>query len=228
MQARQVVPFALAAVIFGVAAVAMTQGDRRPPDAQSTPELNGPSGSALARREPDPSRAAPAPGPAGPLASHAVMGSENTEPPGVAWTVPAEWEAVPNPNGMRLATYRVRGTATNDGVVDISVARAGGSPDANIDRWLGQFDADPTVRRNDTTISDLSVTLVDIHGTYRGGGMMPGAPPNPRPGWTLLAAIVSPSAGSPYFFKVLGPTDAVQKARQAFTALVESLQPDPG
>lgn len=227
MQARQVVPFALAAVIFGVAALAMTHGDRSTAVSQSTPELNAPSGTELAHREPDPSRVQPAPGPAGPLASHAVMGTENSEPPGVNWTVPAEWEAVRNPNGMRLATYRVRDTATNDNAVDISVARAGGSPEANINRWLGQFDADPTVRRNDTTVSGLSVTLIDIHGTYRGGGMMPGAPPNPRPGWTLLAAIVSPSAGAPYFFKVLGPTDGVKKARQAFTALVESLEPSP-
>jgi hypothetical protein len=119
----------------------------------------------------------------------------------------------------------VRGAASAEDAVDISVARAGGSMDSNVARWQGQFDGDPALRRNDTSIQGLPVTLVDIRGTYRGGGMMPAAEPETHPGWTLLAAIVAPPAGAPYFFKVLGPSSAVDKARSAFGALVQSLKP---
>ncbi|HXX69458.1 MAG TPA: hypothetical protein VEK07_19905 [Polyangiaceae bacterium] len=229
MQARKIIPFAVAAVILGAAGFAMSRSDRPAMAPESVQqERSAQTGSApAAPREPNPSTVQGATPPAGPAASRAVMGSENGEPPGVSWSIPDAWEPVRNPNGMRLATYRVRNTATGEESVDISVARAGGSPDANIERWLGQFDANPTVRRNDKTLNGLSVTLVDIGGTYRGGGMMPGAPTNPRPDWVLLAAIVSPSTGAPYFFKVLGPKDAVQKARPAFGALIASLAPSP-
>lgn len=225
MRARTVAPFAVVAVILGAAAIAMSRSDRAagsgPTEGASAHALSGPA----SHHEPDPSTAQAAPAHAAPLASSAVMGSENAETPGITWTAPADWEAVRNPNGMRLATYRVRGTATGEASVDISVARAGGSSDANIERWLGQFEADPTVRRSDTNISGLPVTLVDIRGTYRGGGMMPGPPPEPRPGWTLLAAIVATPAGAPYFFKVLGPASAVNQQREAFGALVQSFKP---
>jgi len=226
MQARKVAPFAVAAVILGAAAVAMSRGDH-PSGSEATERAAPSAAEVVSRREPDPAAVRPSSGPAGPVASHAVMGTENAEAPGLTWTVPDDWDTVRNPNGMRLATYHVRGAPPGDGAIDISVARAGGSPDANVERWLGQFDADPTLRRNDTQVHGLPVTLVDIHGNYRGGGMMPGAPPNPHPSWTLLAAIVSPPTGAPYFFKLLGPTDAVQSARSAFSALVESLNPTP-
>lgn len=218
MNVRNVVPFAVVGVALVAAALALYRRDT-----QAAPELREPAASpvtgAASTREPAASQ------PAGPLASHAIMGSENAEAPSVTWTVPDSWEAARNPNGMRVATYRVRGDGSADDAVDISVARAGGSNDANIARWQEQFDADPATRRTDASIQGLAVTLVDIRGTYRGGGMMPGAPPESHPGWTMLAAIVAPPAGAAYFFKVLGPSSAVDKTRSAFGALVQSLKP---
>jgi hypothetical protein len=225
MNARKVVPVAVVGVGLVAAALAMVRADHSAAP-ESPQEPMAPNGTAAApRRDPAPSMGQGAPAPAASLASHAVMGSENAEAPSVTWTVPESWEPVRNPNGMRVATYRVRGAESADDTVDISVARAGGSMDANIARWQGQFEVDPTIRRSDTNIQGLPVTLVDIRGTYRGGGMMPGASPESHPGWTMLAAIVAPPAGAAYFFKVLGPSRAVDRARSAFGALVESLKP---
>jgi hypothetical protein len=54
--------------------------------------------------------------------------------------------------------------------------------------------------------------------------MGPGAASTPRPRWSLLAAIVE-TAGSPYFFKLLGPAATVRAARPAFDGLVSSCTP---
>jgi hypothetical protein len=225
MNVRKVVPVAVVGMVLVAGGFALFRSDHAAaPESTQDPAATTAPGTAP-RGEPAPSMGQGTPAPAGPLASHAIMGSENAEAPSIAWTVPDSWQAVRNPNSMRVATYRVRDAESADDGVDISVARAGGSTDANIARWQGQFESDPAMRRNDTNIQGLAVTLVDIQGTYRGGGMVPGAPPQAHPGWTMLAAIVAPPAGAAYFFKVLGPSRAVDKARSAFGTLVQSFKP---
>jgi hypothetical protein len=43
-----------------------------------------------------------------------------------------------------------------------------------------------------------------------------------HPGWALLGAIVE-TPGSPYFFKMLGPSPSIQTARPSFDRLLASL-----
>jgi hypothetical protein len=69
------------------------------------------------------------------------------------------------------------------------------------------------------------VTVVQIRGTYDGAGMiMSGAPSQTHPDWGLLGAIVE-TAGSSYFFKLLGPANAIASARASFDALIKSVKP---
>jgi hypothetical protein len=142
---------------------------------------------------------------------------DNQQPPAIAWTAPSSWQGQPNPNAMRLATYKV-----GDGA-ELSVARAGGSVDANVDRWVAQFDGSPRADRSERQVHGLKVTVVRIAGTFLGAGMS-ATTPEKHDGWAMLAAIVE-SAGSPYFFKLLGPADQVDRARPGFDALVASVTP---
>jgi hypothetical protein len=155
----------------------------------------------------------------GPHGGSAMMpnAGANPEPPGIVWTAPPSWQTSPNPNAMRLATYKV-----GDGS-ELSVARAGGSVDANVQRWTAQFDGTPRVDRSDKQVHGLKVTVVRIGGTFLGGGMSASAPEK-HDGWAMVAAIVE-STGSPYFFKLIGPSDQVDRARAAFDALVSSIAP---
>ena len=139
------------------------------------------------------------------------------EPASITWQAPAEWKVRPNTNAMRIATYGVGDAG------ELTVTRAGGSTDANIDRWVGQFDGSPRSERKERTVHGMKVTVVHIAGTFvGGGGMTPGASAEPRPGWTMLAAIVE-SGGTPYFFKLLGPSDQVDHARPAFDRMLDGL-----
>lgn len=141
------------------------------------------------------------------------------ESPALSWKMPADWQQAPNPNALRLATYRTPGGA------EMSVARAGGTTEANIQRWRTQFDQAGADTREETTIRGMHVTVVQVTGTFEGGGMMNGgAATQASPGWALLGAIVE-TAGPSYFFKLLGPASAVGAARGSFDELLKSLKP---
>jgi len=150
----------------------------------------------------------------------AMPNGDNQQPPSISWKAPPAWQPVANPNPMRLATYKVGDAA------ELSVARAGGSVDANVQRWTAQFDGSPKVDRSDKQVHGLKVTIVRIAGTFLGGGMN-AATPEKHDGWAMLAAIVE-STGSPYFFKLVGPADQVDHARSGFDGLVDSVAPRAG
>jgi hypothetical protein len=142
---------------------------------------------------------------------------DNQQTPAIKWTAPDGWKLQENPSPMRLATYKV-----GDGV-ELSVVRAGGSTEANVKRWQGQFEGQPKVARTEKQVSGLPVTVVRIDGRFLGGGMM-GGPTEPHDGWSMLAAIVE-APGSPYFFKLVGPSGQVDQARKGFDALIASVTP---
>lgn len=159
--------------------------------------------------------------------SHPPIPSGNRLPsasdaPAVAWKVPGEWTTVPNTSSMRLATYHVPAAKGDPDETDVTVVRAGGTTDANIDRWVRQFDEAGKDERTVKTVGAFKITIVEVSGTYL--GMMASADAPARKGWSLLGAVVETST-SPYFFKLTGPTASVKAARGAFMALLDSVTP---
>ena len=117
----------------------------------------------------------------------AGAGSDDNEPPALAWKAPAAWAPAPNPNAMRLATYKVPRAGSDKDDTELVVARAGGDIASNIARWAGQFEGAGVPKETTKTVRDLKVTIVSIEGTYQGGmGPSSGA----HEGWALLGAIV--------------------------------------
>jgi hypothetical protein len=139
------------------------------------------------------------------------------------WKTPARWQVAPNTNTMRLATYRVPRAPGDATDAELSVTRAGGSADANAERWIRQFDdgGQKSAKRTSRKVGLLDVTVVEVQGTYSGGMGKDGAP---QSGWALLGAIVS-TTGMPTFFKLTGPAKSVLAARSEFDAFVASLVP---
>ena len=147
-----------------------------------------------------------------------------SDAPAITWKVPAEWTTGPNTSSMRLATYHVPAAKGDADETEVTVVRAGGTTDANIDRWIKQFDEAGKDERTVKTVAGFKITIVEVSGRYLGGAVMPTADSPPREGWSLLGAVVETS-GSPYFFKMTGPTGSVKSARSAFMALVDSVGP---
>ncbi len=147
----------------------------------------------------------------------AATGSALTE---IAWDAPPAWQSMPNPNPMRKATYKIPRAAGDTEDAELTVSAAAGGVEANVKRWAGQFgSAEPKTEKK--KVNGLDVTVVEIKGTFSGGGMM-GAPSAPKEKQMLLGAVVD-AGDRQHFFKMTGPEKTVAAARPDFDKLVASL-----
>jgi hypothetical protein len=194
---------------------------------EATAGPEAPNGTRAAASDLPPGHPAIAPGISGKHAGgspHGVVTPlPNEEAPAIAWSVPSTWESAPNPNAMRIATYHIPEAQPGSEAAEAFVARAGGSPAANIDRWVGQFTTLGKDIRSDSVIGGLKVHVIQVEGTYVSGGMMTGTAPASHQEWALVGAVVE-TDGSPYFFKLTGPKAAVLRARPAFDAWIASIK----
>lgn len=170
----------------------------------------------------DPHLALPANHPPIPSSTLPHLADMRDEKPQIRWKVPSAWLVVAG-NPVRLATYRLPAASGADDDAEVSVTRAGGDVDANVHRWIGQFDEAGPDTREDKTIAGYKVAIVEVTGTYTGNAMSPSQSANKK-GWSLLGAIVQ-TPGSPYFFKAVGPSASVKAARKAFLEMIDGLEP---
>jgi hypothetical protein len=150
---------------------------------------------------------------------------------GLQWTAPAGWK-VEAPRPMRAATYMVAPVAGDRDSAECGIfffgAGQGGSIEANLERWKGQFRgpggkpaAAKTSRR---TINGLNVTLIEAAGEFVGvAGPMMAAGEQGLPDYRLLGAIVEGPGGN-IFLKFTGPAKTIGANQQKFEALLASFR----
>jgi hypothetical protein len=144
--------------------------------------------------------------------------------PDIAWDVPSAWTTAPNPNPMRKATYKIPKAQGDADDAELAVSSAAGGVEANVDRWAKQF-GDAKAKTEPRTVNGLKITMVEIKGTYAGGGPMMGAAAaaaGPKEKQMLLGAIVE-QGDRQHFFKMVGPEKTVTAAKKDFDKLVSSV-----
>lgn len=126
--------------------------------------------------------------------------------------VPATWKQVPSQSSMRLATFQVQ--AAGDGMPgELTIYNfpgGGGSAEANISRWIGQFESKG--RESKVTSGKAGkhdYIFLDASGTYN----QPIGPPirrqsKPVPNSRMLGVILTLDAGV-YFLKMTGPDETI-------------------
>jgi len=145
---------------------------------------------------------------------------------GLKWTVPARW-APQGERPMRLATYSVpaaKGDAEGgECAVFYFGPNQGGGVEANIDRWVGQFENAGTPVRSKQTVHGIAVARVRVGGTF----LAPGGPNMESQGrklnYVLLGAIASGPKGA-VFFKLTGPAKTIEAAAADFDRMLGSLK----
>lgn len=145
---------------------------------------------------------------------------------GVQWTPPSSWKAQ-GPRPMRAATYAVPAAAGDkeDGecIVNYFGPGQGGPVDANVKRWIGQFEGgEKTAKTAKRTIHGLNVTTVDVSGTYSGMGGPMAPTKSVKPNYRMLGAIVEAPQGS-LFFKFTGSAKTVAANQAKFEAMLSSI-----
>jgi hypothetical protein len=106
--------------------------------------------------------------------------------------------------------------------------KGAGTVEQNLERWYGQFEQEAGATSADLAkvekrvVSTLAVTSVDLSGHYV-AAIRPGAPEkHDLKGHRMLAAVVEAADGN-YFFKMLGPQEAIEAHKGAFEALLSSI-----
>lgn len=137
---------------------------------------------------------------------------------------PTTWEWTESTSSMRKAQLKVTGADKSSAEVVFFFfgAGGGGGTQANIDRWLGQFQ-EPREKLNSKTeqitVSGRKVSLVQAEGTYLSG--MPGGPKIPQGNSMLLGAILESEEGN-VFVRMTGPAKLVKESQPQFRKMIDS------
>jgi hypothetical protein len=175
-----------------------------------------------------PAQPANAPAQAAPAAASAPSGPAKAG--GLSWQDAAPFVRRAPKSSMRAAEYGVSGDEQAELVVFYFGPDQGGSVDANVNRWLGQFsqpdgsESASKAKRSTRDVGAIKLTLLEVSGNYAGGMAMPGAPaPQPLTDAMMLGAIATGPNG-PVFFKLVGPRATVERSRAGFDQMIDSLK----
>ena len=133
--------------------------------------------------------------------------------------VPETWKAEQPSSKMRKAQYKFGKTEI---VVFYFGAGSGGSADANVTRWLGQFKEpkeELSSKVEKKKIKSDTITTVSAKGTYMSGS--PFGEKTPMPNYAMRGAIIE-FKGGPVFIKMTGPIDEVTKSAADFDKTARS------
>jgi hypothetical protein len=173
-----------------------TEPDVAPPS--SKPSMSGQNGSMSSAEGGDASAAAPQfDDSGGPL-----------ELDTITLTAPAGWRRTPPSSSFVMAEFALPRAEGDDADGRLTVSSAGGSLEANMDRWKGQFN--PLAKQappEEVDVNGLKATIVDFSGDFndqRG----PFAPAVQRPDYRMIAAII-PVNGQLHFIKATGPQKTI-------------------
>ena len=149
------------------------------------------------------------------------------------FVVPSTWVVEQPTSSVRKAQLRLPGGDDGDAELVIynfgSTPEAGGSVEANFDRWCGQFaradgrDSMDVAVRREAEISGMAVHTIDISGRYV-AAVRPGSPEkHDKPGHRMLASVIISPEGK-YFLKLLGPSSTVEKHAARYEEFLRSLK----
>ncbi len=149
-------------------------------------------------------------------------GGEKLAIDNVSFTVPAGWVAKPIPPGGFIDAEFVLPKADGDDADGrLTLSRAGGAIEANIDRWRGQFGGKPEKDEVKTLdVAGLKVTWVDLSGEFN-DSRGPMAPAKIKAGYRMLAAII-PAGDFSVFVKATGPQKTLEAQAEKLKTFVQS------
>ncbi len=152
----------------------------------------------------------------------------------LTWTPPDGWIAEHPASALRLAQYRL---ARADGDSEDATAAvfhfegAGGSVEANLNRWYDQFiqpDGRASAKAAKVKTSEhngLKQTTVDLSGTFRQTTTPMGPESEEKPNYRMLAGVIETPSG-PWFVKITGPGKTVTHWEKSFYEFMRSVRPE--
>ena len=149
-----------------------------------------------------------------------------SEAGGIQWKAPSQWKALPD-RPMRAGTFSVPAAAGDGEPGEMAIfyfgQGQGGSVEANVQRWIGQFqNTTGQAKRSTQKIYGFSVTTIELGGTYLFSPSPMSTEKTPKPGYKMLGAIVEAPEG-PVFFKFTAPGKTLAANESAFQTMLKSI-----
>lgn len=138
-------------------------------------------------------------------------------------TVPEDWKFQEPTNRLRLGSFDIPAAEGDDVKTELTIFSFGGAAggvDANVQRWIMQFEQQGRKQKVTTGESPRGkYVLVDVTGNYN----MPVGPPfqmqtKRLPNARMLGAIIDLKDEGYYFLKMAGPRKTVDQNAKAFRA----------
>jgi len=151
---------------------------------------------------------------------------------GLVFTGQDGWRQHEPTSRMRVVSYTLpaaEGDEDAELVVYYFGPDQGGSVEANLDRWYGQFEqpgggsTKEAAEREEREVNGMTVHVVDVGGTYVAETRPGSGRRVNEPGHRMLAAVVVAPGGS-HFVKLIGPEDTVERWAESFDAFLEAMQ----
>ena len=167
------------------------------------------------------------------LQGHAAPAGTASTTASLKYDMPAGWTSKTPSSAMRLADFvlpKVDGDAEDATVTVYHFgAQAGGGVQANLDRWVSQMaqpdgkDSKNLAKTSTMKVKDLSLTIIDLGGTYVAETFPGSGQKLNKPGFQMKAAVVE-GPGGPYYIKVVGPAKTIAKWDASMQAFIKSLR----
>ena len=142
----------------------------------------------------------------------------------ITMQAPAGWERIQPSSSFVAAEFTLPRAEGDDADGRLTVSTAGGTVEANIDRWKGQFSSQAEQKpAEEIDVAGMKLTVVDLSGDFndqRG----PFTPAVQRPGYRMIAAIV-PADGQLHFIKATGPEKTIASHADEINEFIRSVQP---
>lgn len=149
----------------------------------------------------------------------------------LTFNAPDGWDSVPPRSRILEHEIAVKAPEGSDAAdARLTIMAAGGGVEANLSRWVGQFQTIDKSADRDAPMKQaieangMKGTVLDVSGVYLESAGGPFGPKTPREGYRLVGAIVQTEGMGNYFFKLIGPKATVDPAADAFREMVESLR----
>ena len=143
-------------------------------------------------------------------------------------TAPADWDK--KTPSVRIIAYEFSLPPAEKGLDPgrMTIMSAGGSIEANLDRWYGQFrqedggDTAKAAKTEKKEIAGQTVHLVEITGTFK-DQRGPFSKAEFKKDYEMFAAIIETGAGN-IFVKTTAPKKTMAKHKKAIRAMIEGLK----
>ncbi len=140
--------------------------------------------------------------------------------------VPEGWAYSEPSSQMRIAEFALPGAEGSEDaelVVFYMGEGGAGGVQANLQRWIGQFESDEEPEVAEGAVAGMAVTTVDVSGRYVAPVTPGAAEMHDEPNYRMIASIIETPRG-PFYFRMLGDAETLAAHADDAEAMLATIE----